>query len=53
MIVKKFRNRSNYAIYQAVLDPVLSVGIGIKANQVIDQVIIWSKQISYARGVKN
>ena len=38
---KKIPKSKHYAIYQAVLDQALSVGIGIKDNQVIDQVNIY------------
>ena len=38
---KKIPKSKHYAIYQAVLDHALSVGIGIKDNQVIDQVNIY------------
>ena len=38
---KKIPKSKHYAIYQAVLDQVLSVGIGVKDNQVIDQVNIY------------
>ena len=38
---KKIPKSKHHAIYQAVLDQALSVGIGIKDNQVIDQVNIY------------
>lgn len=38
---KKIPKSKHYAIYQAVLDQALSIGIGIKDNQVIDQVNIY------------
>lgn len=38
---KKIPKSKHYAIYQAVLDQALSVGIGIKDNRVIDQVNIY------------
>ena len=38
---KKIQKSKHHAIYQAVLDQALSVGIGIKDNQVIDQVNIY------------
>ena len=38
---KKIPKSKHYAIYQAVLDQALSVGIGITDNQVIDQVNIY------------
>lgn len=38
---KKIPKSKHYAIYQAVLGQALSVGIGIKDNQVIDQVNIY------------
>lgn len=38
---KKIPKSKHQAIYQAVLDQALSVGIGIKDNQVIDQVNIY------------
>lgn len=38
---KKIPKAKHQAIYQAVLDQALSVGIGIKDNQVIDQVNIY------------
>ena len=38
---KKIPKSKHQAIYQAVLDQALSVGIGVKDNQVIDQVNIY------------
>ena len=38
---KKIPKSKHHSIYQAVLDQALSVGIGIKDNQVIDQVNIY------------
>lgn len=38
---KKIPKSKHYVIYQAVLDQALSIGIGIKDNQVIDQVNIY------------
>lgn len=38
---KKIQKSKHHAIYQAVLDQALSVGIGVKDNQVIDQVNIY------------
>ena len=38
---KKISKSKHQAIYQAVLDQALSVGIGVKDNQVIDQVNIY------------
>ena len=38
---KKIPKSKHHAIYQAVLDQALSVGIGIKDNRVIDQVNIY------------
>ena len=38
---KKIPKSKHHAIYQAVLDQALSVGIGIKDNQVIDRVNIY------------
>ena len=38
---KKIPKSKHHAIYQAVLDQALSVGIGVKDNQVIDQVNIY------------
>ena len=38
---KKIPKAKHQAIYQAVLDQALSVGIGVKDNQVIDQVNIY------------
>lgn len=38
---KKIPKSKHHAIYQAVLDQALSVGIGIKDNQIIDQVNIY------------
>lgn len=38
---KKIPKSKHYAIYQAVLDQAISVGIGVKDNHVIDQVNIY------------